>query len=54
MIEGWSAIHGAGILDGQVFIWPDARLSKAGRQMLAVQSLRDRFRAGTWRPVVEF
>ena len=53
LVEGWSAIHAAGIIEGQSWIWPDARLSKSGRAMLRVQSLRDRFRSGTWKPTFD-
>lgn len=53
LVEGWSAIHSAGILEGQAYIWEDARLSTNGRAMLRVQAMREAFKAGTWRPTVD-
>lgn len=53
LIEGWSMIHSAGILDGQSYIWPDASLSQAGRAMLRVQAMREAFRNKTWKPRVD-
>ena len=53
LIEGWSMIHSAGILGGQSYIWPDATLSEAGRSMLRVQAMREGFRNGTWKPVID-
>lgn len=52
-VWGWSLIHAAGILDGTAYIWPDPRLSSAGREMLRVQALQDSFARGEWRPQVD-
>ena len=40
-MEGWCAIHAAGILHGENFIWPDPRLSRVGRTFLKVKRLRE-------------
>lgn len=40
-VEGWCAIHAAGILHGENFIWPDPRLSRVGRTFLKVKRLRE-------------
>lgn len=53
LLEGWSLIHAAGILHGEAFIWPDPRLSAAGRAMLRVQEMREKFRRGEWQPEVD-
>ncbi len=53
LVWGWSLIHAAGILAGEVFIWPDPLLSSAGRSMLKVAQLREEFLAGRWRPQVD-
>lgn len=43
-VEGWCAIHAAGILHGENFIWPDLRLSRVGRTFLKVKRLREQGR----------
>jgi hypothetical protein len=53
LVEAWSAIHAAGILEGETYIWPDPRLSKVGRAMLRVRELREQVRRGEWRPLVD-
>jgi len=53
LVLGWSLIHAAGILHGECYIWPDPRLSTAGRALLRVQRLRQDFRSGAWRPEVD-
>jgi len=42
LVRGWCFIHAAGILDGNAYIWPDARLSRVGRRLLRLQSMRDK------------
>lgn len=46
LAEGWSMIHAAGLLHGEAYIWPDARLSAAGRKLIAAQELREQFARG--------
>lgn len=53
LAEGWAAIHAGGLLHGEAFIWPDARLSGAGRKLIAAQELRDKIRQGLWQPQIE-
>jgi hypothetical protein len=53
LTEGWSMIHAAGLLHGETHVWPDPRLSPAGRQLLRVQRLRAQVQAGQWRPQVD-
>lgn len=52
-VRGWSVIHASGILNGEAFIWADPRLSAAGRAMLRVQDLQEKYRRGEWRPEVD-
>ncbi len=40
LARGWSLIHAAGILHGDIYIWPDPRLSTIGRTMLKARDLR--------------
>lgn len=47
-VEGWSLIHAAGILHGESFIWPDARLSRTGRSFLRLQEVRKAAVSGKW------
>jgi hypothetical protein len=53
LVEGWAMIHAGGLLHGESFIWPDPRLSTAGRIMLRVHQLRDAVRKGVWMPEVD-
>lgn len=53
LTAGWSAIHTRGIQDGGAYIWPDPRLSAAGRDMLRIKQKREQFRLGLWRPKVD-
>jgi hypothetical protein len=53
LVRAWSLIHAAGLLAGEAFIWPDPRLSTAGRAMLRVQQLREAVRRGDWMPEVD-
>jgi hypothetical protein len=46
-------IHASGLLHGEAFIWPDARLSAAGRKLIAAQELRDQFARGQRKVEVE-
>lgn len=48
LVMGWSLIHAAGILHGESFIWPDARLSTTGRAFLKLREARARGRSGAW------
>ena len=41
LVRGYSAIHAHAPMQGHAMIWPDPRLSKAGRHMLRVQDLID-------------
>jgi hypothetical protein len=52
-VEGWCAIHGAGILDGNTYMWPDPRLSQSGRRMLRIRDLRESFQNGDWQPFID-
>jgi hypothetical protein len=40
LAQGWALIHAAGILHGEVYIWPDPRLSAIGRTLLRARELR--------------
>lgn len=48
LVLGWSLIHAAGILHGESFVWPDARLSRVGRLFLKVKQLREKARQQNW------
>lgn len=39
LVRGYAAIHAHAVMQGHAMIWPDPRLSKAGRHMLRVQQL---------------
>lgn len=43
-VEGWCAIHAAGILHGENFMWADPRLSRIGRTFLKVKRMREQGR----------
>lgn len=53
LVRGWSLIHAAGLLAGEAFIWPDPRLSTAGRALLKVRELRAAVQRGEWAPEVD-
>lgn len=53
MVEGWAMILAGGILEGEAYIWPDARLSKAGRKILKLQKLSHKVKTGEWKPRVD-
>jgi hypothetical protein len=40
LARGWAKIHARRLLDGHDQIWPDPRLSDAGRLMLSVRRRR--------------
>jgi hypothetical protein len=41
LVTGYAMIHAHASLNGEPLIWPDPRLSKIGRRLLAVQDLID-------------
>jgi len=43
-------ILASGLLHGESYIWPDPRLSSSGREMLRIQSLRESYQRGEWKP----
>ena len=52
-VEAWAMILAGGILEGEAYIWPDARLSESGRKMLKLQDLSREVKAGQWRARVD-
>lgn len=53
LTEGHSMIHAAGILHGEAWIWPDARLSRAGRKLLRLREIRDQIQRGEWQANID-
>lgn len=53
LTEGYSLIHAAGILAGEAWIWPDARLSKAGRTLIRLREAAREVRAGSWHEQID-
>lgn len=44
LVRGYARIHAASILHEEPVIWPDPRLSEAGRHMLQVRDLAHKIR----------
>lgn len=53
MVEAWGMILASGLLHGEAYIWPDARLSSAGRKLIAARELREKWQRGGWVPQIE-
>jgi hypothetical protein len=53
LTEAWGMIHASGLLHGETYIWPDARLSTAGRTLLRVQDIRQQIAQGDWKPEID-
>lgn len=53
LVEAWSMILASGLLHGEAYIWPDARLSEAGRKLLTASTLKARWQSGQWKPDIE-
>lgn len=53
LVEGWAMILAGGILDGEAYVWPDARLSRTGRKMRKVKDLAEKVKRGAWTPRVD-
>lgn len=53
LAEGWAMIHASGLLHGEAYVWPDARLSAAGRKLIAAHELREQFASGARKIEIE-
>lgn len=43
LAQAWALIHASGILHGNLYVWPDPRLSPAGQMMLRIREKRQRW-----------
>jgi len=53
LVEGWGMILAGGLLHGEAYIWPDPRLSTAGRKLLAAEEKRQAWQRGEWQPQID-
>lgn len=53
LVEAWGMILASGLLHGEAYIWPDARLSTAGRKLIAAAEMKQKWQSGEWKPQIE-